>query len=193
MHQHIVEICQTLVKAGAVPGADFSVDPANGGLRLNEVGYRLLSRLFPDIEWEDVTQRVQADSQSTMQELHHRLGTNFVDRILSCIQQRVSDLPPAQATCYLTHILTGVEYRTGISLYHLLLQTIDASRFIYLETLLADEAEIEPCNLWVGDLVWAAGGDRTEVESDGDDVILTERGLQLFEQVWAGDNDVHEV
>lgn len=193
MHQHVVEICQTLAKAGAVPGADFSIDPTDGGLRLNEVGYRLLGQLYPDIDWADVAKVIQPNLRMSTRQLHKHLGINFFDRILDWIQQRVTDLPPDQAACYLTQLLTGVEYRTGISLYHLLLQTVDVSRFIYIEKLLASEAEMKSCNLWIGDLVWAAGGDREDVTYEDGDVVLTENGLKLFEQVWAGDSSVHEL
>ncbi|NEQ98347.1 MAG: hypothetical protein F6K30_16780 [Cyanothece sp. SIO2G6] len=193
MHQHVVEICQTLAQAGAVPGADFSIDPTDGGLRLNELGYRLLAQLYPDIDWADVARVIQPNWRAAIKQLHKHLGINFFDRILDCIQQRVTDLPPTQSACYLTQILTGVEHRTGISLYHLLLRTVDVSRFIYIENLLASAAEMESCNLWIGDLVWAAGGDREDVDYSGGDVVLTENGLKLFEQVWAGDSSVHEL
>ncbi|MEB3231542.1 MAG: hypothetical protein VKJ64_11070 [Leptolyngbyaceae bacterium] len=193
MQQHVVEICQTLVQAGAIPGADFSVDPTNGGLRLNEEGYRLLNRLYPDVDWAKMTTVSQSDAQAAVESLDQYLGINFVDRILDCIQQRVSSLSPAQAAYYLSQILNGVEHRTGLSLYYLLIQTVDVSRFVYLEDLLTHEHGMVPCNWWIGDLVWAAGGDRQDVAYDGDDAILTENGLRLFELVWAGDNEVYEV
>ena len=72
MNQRIVEICHTLVQAGAVPGSDFSLDPNSNELRLNEDSYNLLRRLYPDIAQGVVT---QPNVQGAIDMLHSRLGT----------------------------------------------------------------------------------------------------------------------
>lgn len=191
MHEHVTTICQSLAQAGAIPGKDFSIDATNG-LRLNKSGYDLLASLYPDIDWQTITHRIQPDLQVAVEQLHDYLGVDFVPRIVERIHHRLSTLPPTQSAWYLNQVLAGVARRTGITLYHSLLQDVDASRFIYIEQLLADDAEMMSCQLWIGDLVWAAGGCADDFVCDDKGALLTEGGLYLFEQVWAGEGNVYE-
>ena len=103
-------------------------------------------------------------------------------------------MPQDQAAWYLLQILTGVKQRTSIDLYGVLVQkTADVSRFLYIESLLADNRRVSPCNLWIGDLIVAAGGCIDDFDYSNEDTVLTERGLRLLESVWTGDNIVSEL
>ena len=192
MHQHVVEIFQTLSKAGAIPGTDFSVDPSDGSLRMNQESYQLLTDLYPDIQWDDVTDVVEPDVQAAIDAVHQYLGTNFVDELLFYVHERLSELPKEQASWYLQQVLGGVQQRTGISLYDLLIRDVDVSRFIYIESLLTGEIAAEPCHVWIGDLILSAGGVGNDFELDDDDAMLTERGLRLLASVWTGEENLYD-
>ncbi|MEM9215326.1 MAG: hypothetical protein AAGD25_13375 [Cyanobacteria bacterium P01_F01_bin.150] len=192
MHQHVVEIFQTLAKAGAVPGTDFSVDPNDGSLRMNQESYQILRTLYPDVEWEDVTDVVEPDLRADVHALHQHLGTNFVDELIFYIHERLSELPSSQAAWYLQQVLGGVQQRTGINLYDLLIQNIDISRFVYIESLFTGDVVPTPCHMWIGDLILSAGGTRNDFEFEDDDAMLTERGLRLLALVWAGTENLYD-
>lgn len=192
MHQHVVEIFQTLAKAGALPGTDFSVDPSDGSLRMNHESYQLLTNLYPDIQWDDVTDVVEPDLQSAVDAVHQYLGTNFVDELLFYVHERLSELPKGQASWYLQQVLGGVQQRTGISLYDLLIRDVEVSRFIYIESLLTDDVSVEPCHVWIGDLILSAGGAKEDFEFDDDDAMLTEQGLRLLASVWTGEDNLYD-
>lgn len=192
MHQHVVEIFQTLTKAGAIPGTDFSIDPADGSLRMNQESYQLLAQLYPEIVWDDVTDVVEPDQQSVIRDLHTQLETNFVDSLLTQIHRRLSELPMNQASWYLQQVLGGVQQRTGISLYQPLIQDIAPSRFIYIESLLNENNVVEPCHLWIGDLILSAGGEHDDFEFLDDDAVLTEQGLRLLATVWSGEGNLYD-
>ena len=192
MHQHVVEIFQTLAKAGAVPGTDFSVDPSDGSLRMNQESYQLLTTLYPDVTWDDVTDVIELDSQSAIDAVHQHLGTDFVDTLLAHVHERLSELPQGQASWYLQQILSGVQQRTGISLYEPLIRDVDASRFIYIESLLRGDVDVEPCQVWIGDLILSAGGAWNDFEFEDDDAMLTEQGLRLLATVWAGEENLYD-
>lgn len=193
MHHHnVIEIFQTLAKAGAVPGTDFSVDPNDGSLRMNQESYKLLTNLYPEIQWDDVTAVVEPDLQSAIDAVHQHLGTNFVDELVFCVHERLSELPKDQASWYLQQVLGGVKQRTGINLYDVLIQDVDVSRFIYIESLLATDATMEPCHMWIGDLILSAGGVQDDFEFEDDDAMLTEQGLRLLASVWTGDENLYD-
>lgn len=192
MHQHVVEIFQTLAKAGAVPGTDFSIDPADGSLRMNQESYQLLAELYPDVVWDDVTDVVEPDQQSLIDEIQAQLETDFVDSLLNRIHHRLSKLSTSQASWYLQQILGGLQQRTGISLYNLLIQDVAPSRFIYIESLLKESVAAEPCHIWIGDLILSAGGEQDDFEFLDDDAILTEQGLRLLATVWSGDGNLYD-
>ena len=192
MHEHVTTLFQTLAKAGAVPGSDFSISPTDGSLRMNEESYRLLTRLYPEVEWDDVTAVIEPDLQTAVDSVHHHLGTDFVHQILEHIHTRLSELPQGQASWYLRQVLGGVQHRTGIELYELLIQDLDASRFVYVESLLHGDTDEDPCNVWIGDLILSAGGSMTDFVIEDEDAVLTERGLRLLATVWAGEENLYE-
>ncbi|NET10546.1 MAG: hypothetical protein F6K16_38800, partial [Symploca sp. SIO2B6] len=114
MHHDVTEIFQTLTKAGAIPGSDFSIDPVDGSLRMNETSYNLLNHLYPEVDWEDVTAIMEPDVQDVIDRVQEHLGIDFTERLVKRIHERLSDLPPAQATWYLSQLLGGVQRQTGI-------------------------------------------------------------------------------
>lgn len=192
MHQHVVEIFQTLSKAGAIPGTDFSIDPSDGSLRMNQESYQLLTTLYPDVTWDDVTDVVEPDYQAAIETIHQHLGINFVDTLLNRIDERLSELPKAQASWYLQQVLGGVQQQTGIGLYDALIKTVDVSRFIYIESLLQKDVAAEPCHVWIGDLILSAGGEVNDFEFEDDDAMLTEKGLRLLATVWSGEENLYD-
>ena len=192
MHQHVVEIFQTLAKAGAVPGTDFSVDPTDGSLRMNQESYQLLTSLYPDVIWDDVTDVIEPDLQSAIDAVHQHLGIDFVGNLLSQVHERLSELPQSQASWYLQQVLGGVQQRTGISLYDLLIRDVEASRFIYIESLLRSDVAVEPCHIWIGDLILSAGGEWGDFDFEEDEAMLTEQGLRLLATVWTGEENLYD-
>jgi hypothetical protein len=192
MHQHAFELFQTLTKAGAMPGEDFSVSPDDGSLRLSERGYEVLKRQYPDVDWDDITWVVDRDLSKAVDAIHAHLGTNFVGQILDYIAQRIYELPTEQAAWYLDQVFNGVEQRTGIALYELLSRRLSLSKRAYIEHLLRMTDAAEPCSDWISDLVLAAGGSGEDVELEGDDALLSERGMRLLATVWSGEYDLYE-
>ena len=192
MHQHVVEIFQTLSRAGAVPGTDFSIDPTDGSLRMNQESYQLLTSLYPEVTWDDVTAVVEPDHQAAIDAVHEHLGINFVDALLTRISSRLSELPKAQASWYLQQVLGGVQQRTGISLYDVLIKNVGVSRFIYIESLLSQDMATDPCHVWIGDLILSAGGESDDFEFDDEDAMLTEKGLRLLATVWIGEENLYD-
>jgi hypothetical protein len=191
MHDYGFELFQTLTKAGAIPGKDFSVSPEDDSLRLSERAYSILKRQYPMIHWDDLSTTVESDPSEAVAALQSQLGTNFVGQILDYITQRLQELSAEQAAWYLTQVLTGVETRTGVALYELLSRRLTLSNRVYIEQLLQAETEAEPCSEWIHDLVLAAGGSAHDVELSSNEALLTERGMRLLATVWSGDFDLY--
>ncbi|MGJ3246691.1 MAG: hypothetical protein ACFE0I_11510 [Elainellaceae cyanobacterium] len=191
MHQQSFEIFQSLAKAGATPGEDFSFSPDDGGLRLTERGYQILKQQYPQIDWDSFTAVVERDPTEAVDAIHDHLGTNFVSNILDYITYRIRELPEEQAAWYLNQVLAGVEERTGIALYELLSRRLSLSNRAYIEHLLRCDISAEPCSEWINDLVLAAGGTPDDVEVEGHEALLTEHGMRLLATVWIGEYDLY--
>ncbi|MGJ3251548.1 MAG: hypothetical protein ACFE0J_10510 [Elainellaceae cyanobacterium] len=191
MHHQSFEIFQSLTKAGATPGEDFSFSPDDGGLRLTEHGYQILKQQYPQINWDSFTAVVERDPAEAVEAIHDHLGTNFVGNILDYITRRIRELPEEQAAWYLSQVLAGVEERTGIALYELLSRRLSLSNRAYIEHLLRCENSAEPCSEWINDLVLAAGGTPEDVEVTGHEALLTEHGMRLLATVWIGEYDLY--
>lgn len=186
MHSTAVDLFQLLVQAGAVPGEDFSCDGENQAFRLNERCYDLLRQAYPEVHWDDVFAPCPYDPSAEIEILHDYLGVPFVDRLLEKIQHRLHQLPDAQAAWYLRQLLGGVEQRTGLLLYPLLEAQVTLSTQARLEWLLRLE-EVELCDVWLEDLILAAGGTQEDVQLSDRGCWLTERGIELLEILWEGD------
>ena len=190
MADDAIRLFRMLVDAGAKPGEDFSYDMASGAAQITDAAYEKLKQAYPDVDWESLSQRVEVDPALPAEYLNSYLGVDFVERILSRIEQRLDSLEPSEATWYLQQVLGGVEQRTNVSLYVLLQRRLSLTKQALIETLLRLPAT--PCYIWMSDLIEAAGGSSEDVELFGDEATLTQHGLALLTAVWEGEYDVVE-
>ena len=190
MADDAIKLFRMLVDAGAKPGEDFSYDMASGSAQITDAAYEKLKQAYPDVDWESLCKRVEVDPALPAEYLNSYLGIDFVERILSRIEERLDTLEPSEATWYLQQVLGGVEQRTNVSLYVLLQRRLSLTKQALIETLLRLPAE--PCYVWMSDLIEAAGGTPEDIELLGDEATLTQRGLALLTAVWEGEYDVME-
>jgi hypothetical protein len=186
MHSAAIELFQLLVQAGAVPGEDFSCDPNRQGYRLNQRSLELLSKAYPEIDWQDLCAVCEPATKTLIETLHRSLRVPFVDNLLPRLQAQIQQLPAPQATWYLNQILVGVEQRTGIDLLMPITDRLSVSTQARVEWLLRQDHH-QPCDDWLADLVQAAGGTADDIGWDDHGIYFSERGLTLLEQVWLGD------
>ena len=191
MHSEDIQLFRMLVEAGAQPGEDFSYDLSQSACHVSERGFILLQNAFPQIDWPAISSLKQRDLQAPVKVLHQMLGVNFVDSLMQRVQQRLEQLPTDAAAWYAHQILGGVEQRTGIALYQLMQQTLPQAVCQHLDQLLK-LTPITTCNFWIEDLVLAAGGTPDDVSYDGNEVLLSEAGITLLNQVWTGELEVHD-
>lgn len=191
MHSEDIQLFRMLVEAGAQPGEDFSYDLSQGTCRINERGFILLQNAFPDIDWQQISSMSQPDLDGPVKTLHQHLGVDFITELIARIGQRLAQLPTNEAAWYAHQILGGVEQRTGIALYQLIQRTLPAETCQHLDQLLK-LTPITPCNVWIEDLVIAAGGALHDIEYDGDEVLLSETGIVLLNQVWTGELEIQD-
>lgn len=191
MHSEDIQLFRMLVEAGAQPGEDFSYDLSQGTCRINERGFILLQNAFPDIDWPRISSVSQPDLEAPVEALHQHLGVDFITELIVRIGQRLTQLPTNEAAWYAHQILGGVEQRTGIALYQLVQQRLPAEICQRLDQLLK-LTPITPCNIWIEDLVIAAGGAPHDIEYDGTEVLLSEAGVALLNQVWTGELEIQD-
>ncbi len=191
MQSDNVQLFRMLIEAGAQPGEDFSYDLSQGTCHINERGFILLQNAFPDINWHDISSVIERDLDSPVQTLNQHLGVDFVAAILQSLQQRLEQLPTNEAAWYVHQILGGVEQRTGIALYQLIQQNLSSDICQRLDQLLK-LTPLTPCNVWIEDLVIAAGGSAEDIDYEGDDVLLSEAGVELLTQVWTGELEIQD-
>ncbi len=190
MADDAVRLFRMLVEAGAKPGEDFSYDLNSSSAQISDRAFDLLQAAYPDVDWNSICKRVEVDPALPAEYLNSYLGVDFVGRILACVEQRLDQLDPSQATWYLQQVLGGVEHRTNVPLYTLLQQQLPLARQARLEVLLRQPAT--PCYVWMSDLIEAAGGAPEDAELCGDEATLTQRGLALLTAVWDGEYEVIE-
>jgi hypothetical protein len=191
MIQDAVQIFRMLVEAGATPGEDFSCDLSSQSCRISERGFILLQSAFPEVDWHTVVQVVERDMETPAHALNEALGLNFIARILQRTEERLQSLSQADAAWYVQQIFTGVEHRTGVSLYHFWQRQAGPVLQCQVDNLFR-EPLATPCHHWIGDLIWAAGGEEDDYQIRGDDVLLSDRGMALLAQVWAGEYELLE-
>ena len=191
MSDNAVELFQVLVEAGAIPGEDFSCNAADSTCRVTERAYRLLQERHPEYDWDRFSRIAKRDPHQAIQAINHHLGINFVDRILDRMTYRLGELPSERAAWYLKQILYGVEQKTGVPLYELLLESLNVHLCRYAETLMAEDAIAMPTGEWIGDLILAAGGSSDDFELQDQEVLLTEQGMRLLAEIWLGEFDLY--
>ncbi|MEM6255286.1 MAG: hypothetical protein AAF821_20425 [Cyanobacteria bacterium P01_D01_bin.156] len=192
MHSEDIQLFRMLVEAGAQPGQDFSYDLAQGSCHINERGFILLQNAFPQIDWSNIANLIERDLDTPVHSLSQHLGVaNFADDVIARMQQRLEALPINEAAWYVHQILGGVEARTGIALYQLIQRDLPEHICKQLNQLL-ELTPITPCNVWIEDLVLAAGGSAEDFEYDGSEVLLSEVGIALLTQVWTGEMEVQD-
>ncbi len=190
MADDAIKLFQMLVEAGAVPGEDFSYNLQSSAAQISDRAFEKLKAAFPDVDWMSVCDRVEVDPNLPAEYLNTYLGIDFVERILTRIEQRLSELAAPQATWYLQQVLGGVEHRTNVPLYVLLQRRLPLDKQAQLERLLRQEAE--SCYIWMQDLIEAAGGEPEDIEVEEDEAALTQKGLALLTAVWTGEYDLLE-
>lgn len=187
-----IELFRMLVEAGAQPGQDFSYDLGQGTCHINERGFLLLQNAFPKIDWHDIASLVERDIDAPVVALSRHLGVvNFAANVMGHMERRLQALPTNEAAWYVHQILGGVEARTGIALYQIIQRDLSNELCQRIDQLLG-LTPITPCNLWIEDLVLAAGGTAEDIAYDGHEVLLSETGIDLLTQVWTGDLDVQD-
>ncbi|MBT9310942.1 hypothetical protein [Leptothoe kymatousa] len=192
MQSEDIELFRMLVEAGAQPGQDFSYDLGQGSCHINERGFILLQNAFPHIDWHGISSLSQRDLDAPVQALSQQLGVaNFADGVMQRLQQRLEQLSTNEAAWYAHQILGGVEAKTGIALYQLIQRDLAQPVCQRLEQLLK-LTPITPCNLWIEDLVVAAGGSHEDITYDGEEVLLSEAGVHLLTQVWIGELEIQD-
>ena len=191
MHSEEIQLFRMLVEAGAQPGEDFSYDLEQGTCHINERGFILLQNAFPHINWHEISTLIERDLEGPVKTLSQHLGVDFVADIINRLQQRLEQLPTNEAAWYAHQILGGVEHRTGIALYQLIQQHLPQETCQRLDQLLK-LTPLTPCQLWIEDLVLAAGGSTSDIDYDGEEVLLSEAGVHLLTQVWTGELEIQD-
>ena len=191
MQSDNVQLFRMLIEAGAQPGEDFSYDLGQGTCHINERGFILLQNTFPHIDWHEISSVVERDLDGPVKTLNEYLGVDFASGVLQRLQQRLQQLPTNEAAWYVHQILGGVEQRTGIALYQLIQRDLPVDTCRRLDQLLK-LTPMTPCQLWIEDLVLAAGGSYDDIEYDGDEVLLSEAGVALLTQVWTGELEIQD-
>jgi hypothetical protein len=100
------------------------------------------------VELLNSSKKLYADQRQKIQYLEQELGVPFVENILKCIRQRVTELDQESLNEYLWHIYHGIENRTGISLW-LFDNNLCQKHF-------KPEIPGKPCLLWVTDILKSA-------------------------------------
>lgn len=190
MADDAIQLFRMLVEAGATPGEDFSYDLHSSSAQISDRAFEKLQAAYPDVDWASICERVEVDPALPAEYLNTYLGVDFVERMLVRIEQRLGELEEGQAAWYLQQVLGGVTQRTNVPMYVLLQRRLPLAKQARLESLLRRQAS--PCTVWMSDLVEAAGGSPEDVEPDGDDATLTQKGLALLTAVWAGEYDLVE-
>ena len=190
MADNAIQLFRMLVEAGAKPGEDFSYDLQTASAQISDRAFEKLKTAYPDVDWASICERIEVDPALPAEYLNAYLGTDFVGRMLTRIEQRLDELDDAQAAWYLHQVLGGVEERTNVSLYVLLQRQLSLTKQAHLERLLRHPAA--PCYVWMSDLIEAAGGGYEDIELSGAEATLTQHGLGLLMAVWAGDYDLLE-
>lgn len=191
MDENATQLFRMLVEAGATPGQDFSCDETRQIYRLSERAYILLQLAYPELDLSQFTSRIERDEAGAAAALNGALGLPFTDRLMARMEARLQQLSPLALTWYLHQILSGVERRTGVAFYHLWQSSLSSDVRQQVDRLL-EQSSATLCNVWMQDLVEAAGGAADDVQLDGEDVVLSDRGLALLTAVWAGEYDLME-
>ena len=191
MEENATQLFRMLIEAGATPGKDFSCDETRQTYRMSERAYILLQLAYPELDLSQFASRTERDDVAAAAALNAQLGTDFTGQLMTRMNERRQQLQPLTLVWYLQQILNGVERRTGVSLYRLWHAQLPTDAQQQVDQLL-EQSTAALCNLWMQDLVDAAGGDTADVAIEGDDVWLTDRGLALLTTVWEGDYDLSE-
>ena len=191
MHSENVQLFRMLIEAGAQPGEDFSYDLGQGTCHINERGFILLQNAFPDIDWHEIASVIERDLDGPVQQLNQQLGVDFVAAAIQRLQHRLEELPTNEAAWYVHQVLGGVEQRTGIALYQLIQRDLPAETCQRLDQLLK-LTPLTPCNVWIEDLVLAAGGSTDDIAYEDNDVLLSETGVDILTQIWTGELEIQD-
>ena len=150
-----------------------------GSCHINERGFILLQNAYPEIDWSEIASVVERDLDAPVHALNAHLGIDFLASLLPIFQARLGQLEPPEAAWYLHQILGGVEQRTGILLYEIIRRELPADAVARVDQLLQLTSLVQS-NLWIEDLVLAAGGTPADISYDGSDILLSETGVELL-------------
>ncbi len=199
MNQKAVEtLVEILVDKGHVPGKDFSIHP-EGGLILSSHASESILEDVPE-EFRDMlrAESLQAELPDAQAILEASLGVPFIANLLSRIETRIPTLTDAQAVGYLVSMGAGVEEKTQIELFPMLMYHIKSKfpeRFkVIWENIKAENWEKPGSEVGL-DLIIAAGGESELLPhpEESGEYIITRKGLQILASVFQGERNIYEL
>lgn len=191
---------QSLTEKGYQMGTDFSFNSEGRLITTLEVTNALINDV-PEKQrgyFHAKIQKVDADDSQALLEKH--LGVPFVDNLVRVVIKRMPQLDDIEFGVYLLTIIFGVETKTKIDLFEILITEL---KKVYPERIgtFLDNAknkrdwDFDVPNHCAIDLVRAAGGEG-ELKPDLDDpnnFMVSRNGLALLAQVYEGENSVYDV
>lgn len=198
-HKAVETLVEILVDKGHIPGQDFSIHPEGGLILSSDASESLLEDVpeeFRDMLRVELPQVELPNAQAT---LEASLGVPFVANLLNRVENRIPTLTDAQATCYLVTISSGVEEKTQINLFPVLMNHLKVQFPNRLEAILENiKAEIwaeQSPDAFI-DLIIAAGGESELLlhpEEPGE-YLINRKGLQVLASVFeGGEQSIYEL
>lgn len=170
-------IIRLLIPNKLTLGVDFS--SVDGSLILSQRSAEVINKVLPpDIVALYYPVSPTIDPTDPLGSLESTLGVPFLTNLLFIIRHRISNIDPRELSYYIKSILEGIFARTQICLEQYIVEILGEDALFEL----LDEESPLPCNLWMADVVAAAGGG-AEVVPDFNDpskYIITAKGQQLL-------------
>ena len=177
-----------LTEAGFQFGSDFSVGP-EGGFMISDRAREFILSQVPESERESFNQHFVTITQDPYQMIEERLGIPFFENLKNIAAARVRDLDDATAIGYIANITEGITKRhPNLEDFRpwFLSNVLDYDR---LNRLIATEAtDCGDVSFFLGDIVTAAGG-ADEVKEEGDQQLVSTKGLKLLSHLWEGEGE----
>lgn len=196
--QSLENVFQVLIKKGFVPGTDFSVHPQGGFILSEDCNEALLEDIPEEHREKFRAETLQAQAVDPQVVLENHLKVPFVANLLSRVEARIPDMTDSQAAGYLTCLGVGVEERTQIELFPILIRHIQQrfpDRLQSIWKVVKSERWDEP-GAEVGiDLVIAAGGESELVPdpSTPGNYFINRRGLEILATVYQGERSIYDL
>ena len=187
-------LTQELIRAGFIPGEDFSFYKGNLMIT-HEVQNYILDRMNPENR-EHVQTLFGKREDDPWQKIEDHLGVPFFENLKQIVSERIPTLTDEEAVHYLYHILQGFNEKypeIGQQFAHWLIpHAISLNRWESIQDLIDQDKEVDideshPCfTFWITDLIKACGGEHYIIKRENDEEIFHEDGIHLLEQVYRG-------